>query len=710
MAALGKIRSKGLILICVIGFALFAFVAEEMFRSCDSTRAERSQRLGEVMGEKINAQDYQKYVEEFVECMKMDGQQASDDQLREGAWDYYIQDKIITREAEKLGLAVTDQEINDIMTQGTNPLLVNIPIPDFHNQQTGRFDINAYKQFMANYEQARMANPQLEQVYRYLLFKEKQLRQSVLMQKYQTLLAACVLSNPAEAEFNFNAEKLESDVQLAYIDYRSIEDKDVKITDADLQKKYDETKARYALPQEVRSIKYIQVKKVASAADRDNLFKNMQKAAAEIDSAGIDNTVRKYQSLTSYLGVPVSKNAFAADLFAVIDSMGVGAVKGPVEMKSDNSFNVVKLLSKASLPDSIQYRMIAATATTLDESKTKADSILKALQGGADFEALAKKYEQTAEKVWLTTRQYERSASMSKDNMDFIKALNNLGVNELKQIDMTQGSIIIQVLDRKNMITKYDVALIKRTIDFSDETSHSISDAFKQFVAANQSIEAMEKNAAKAGYQVRELSNVVTSAGGIQGVNNSKEALRWVFNSDTKKGDISEVITCGNNQDELIVMALTDIYPEGYMPLSNPQVNQMVRQEVMNDKKAEIIMQKLQGVKSVAEAQQKGAKLLDVNQITLASAAFVPELQSQEPALSGAVAATEKGKFSAHPVKGNAAVYTFLVKERRQLEGKFDNSTYQQRAAQRYLGMIGQTFQNELMKSAKVKDNRYLFM
>ena len=151
MAALGKIRSKGLILICVIGFALFAFVAEEMFRSCDSTRAERSQRLGEVMGEKINAQDYQKYVEEFVECMKMDGQQASDDQLREGAWDYYIQDKIITREAEKLGLAVTDQEINDIMTQGTNPLLVNIPIPDFHNQQTGRFDINAYKQFMANY-------------------------------------------------------------------------------------------------------------------------------------------------------------------------------------------------------------------------------------------------------------------------------------------------------------------------------------------------------------------------------------------------------------------------------------------------------------------------------------------------------------------------------------------------------------------------------
>ncbi|MBR4388794.1 MAG: SurA N-terminal domain-containing protein [Prevotella sp.] len=710
MAALGKIRSKGIILICVIGFALFAFVAEEMFRSCDSTRAERSQRLGEVMGEKINAQDYQKYVEEFVECMKMDGQQASDEQLRDAAWEYYVQEKIITKEAEKLGLAVTDEEIQDIMTQGTSPLLVNIPIPDFHNQQTGRFDINAYKQFMNSYEQARMANPQIEQVYKYLLFKERQLRSSVLMQKYQTLLAACVISNPVDAEFNFNAEKVESDVQLAYIDYRSVEDKDVKISDADLQKKYDEMKPAFQLSQEVRAIKYIQVKKVASDADRDNLYKSLQKAAAEIDSAGIENTVRKYQSLTSYLGVPVSKSAFSADMFAVIDSMPVGAVKGPVESKTDNSFNVVKLLSKTTLPDSIQYRIIATNGKSLDEAKTKADSILKAIQGGADFDEIAKKYEQTPEKVWLTTQRYERASNMSKDDMAFINALNNMAVNELKQLDMSQNSIVIQVLDRKNMITKYDVAMIKRTIEFSPETSHSISDGFKQFVAANQTVEAMEKNAAKAGYQVRELPSVTTSSGGIQGVNNSKEALRWVFNSDTKKGDISEVITCGNNQDELIVMALTDIYPKGYMPLSNPQVNQMVRQEVMNDKKAELIMQKLNGVKSVAEAQQKGAKLLDLNQITLASPAFVTELQAQEPALSGAVAATEKGKFSSHPVKGNAAVYTFLVKERRQLEGKFNNMQYQSKTAQRYLNMIGQTFQNELMKSAQLTDNRYLFM
>lgn len=36
MAAIGKIRSWGPVLATVIGLALFAFIAEEMFRSCEA--------------------------------------------------------------------------------------------------------------------------------------------------------------------------------------------------------------------------------------------------------------------------------------------------------------------------------------------------------------------------------------------------------------------------------------------------------------------------------------------------------------------------------------------------------------------------------------------------------------------------------------------------------------------------------------------------
>ena len=435
MAVLGKIRSRGVVLICVIGFALFAFVAEEAFRSCDSTRAERSQRAGEVLGEKINAQDYSNYVEEFVESMKIDGQQASDEQLREAAWDYFVQEKIIENECKALGLTVTDQEIQDIMTKGTDRLLMSIPIPDFHNQQTGRFDVNAYSKFMAQYEQNRGVDPNKDKLYKYLLFKEKQLRQNTLMQKYQQLVAACVLSNPVEAQFTFDAEKQESDVQLAYIDYRSINDKDVNVTDADLQKKYDELKPVFALPQEIRSIKYVTVKKVASEKDRNDLFDSMKKAAQEMDSVKADEVVRKFQSIHPYTGVLVTKNAFSKDIAQIIDSMAVGQVKGPVESKLDNSFNVIKLISKTQLPDSVQYRVIGADGKTLAESKTRADSIYKALQGGADFEQIAKVYGQTGAKEWLTTNQYERATNINKDNAAIFNELNNLAVNEMKLME-----------------------------------------------------------------------------------------------------------------------------------------------------------------------------------------------------------------------------------------------------------------------------------
>ena len=70
MSVLGKIRSKGVILISVIGFALFAFIAEEAFRSWETNRNNERQQLGKVLGEKIDVQEFQKLVEEYTEEVK----------------------------------------------------------------------------------------------------------------------------------------------------------------------------------------------------------------------------------------------------------------------------------------------------------------------------------------------------------------------------------------------------------------------------------------------------------------------------------------------------------------------------------------------------------------------------------------------------------------------------------------------------------------
>jgi len=268
MAALGTIRKRGVILVCIISFGLFAFIAEEAFRSCDSAKNNERQQVGEVLGEKISVQDFQKLVDEYTEVIKM--QQGQDNlpeeqmnQVKDMVWNTYIQNKIVANEAEKLGLTVTDAELQDILKTGTNPMLQQTP---FVNQQTGRFDASALQKFLSDYK-AQKANPsanaqmmeQYDKIFKYWSFIEKTLRQQTLAQKYQSLLAHCFLSNPVEAKMAFKEENEESKIQLAAFPYSDIQDDKVKVDDSELKAKYDELKARFKQPVESRDIKYVDV-------------------------------------------------------------------------------------------------------------------------------------------------------------------------------------------------------------------------------------------------------------------------------------------------------------------------------------------------------------------------------------------------------------------------------------------------------------------
>ena len=121
-----------------------------------------------------------------------------------------------------------------------------------------------------------------------------------------------------------------------------------------------------------------------------------------------------------------------------------------------------------------------------------------------------------------------------------------------------------------------------------------------------------------------------------------------------------------------------------------------------------MLLAKLNGVKSVAEAKAKGANVTAVNQVTFAAPVFVTATGASEPALSGAVAATAKGKFCKTPVKGNAGVYVFQVVNKSQRAAKYDEKAEMQKLRQQHMQMAG-NFMNELYIKAKVVDNRYLF-
>lgn len=714
MAALGKIRSKGGILVGAIGLALFAFLAGDAARSCDGIKGEARQQIGEILGKKISVQDYQKLIDEYQSAIKftMQRDNLTDqevNQVNDQVWQQLVSNRVIEADAEKVGLTVTEKEIQNVLNEGTNPMLVQTP---FVNQQTGRFDVNALKQFFDSYNKAKAAkSPQVEQmqpIYDYWLFVEKNLRAQLLGQKYQALLASCVLSNKAEAKMAFKDNNEESQIQLASLAYSTVKDADVKVTDDDLKAKYAELKPAFRQNVETRDIKFVDFQIKASAADRSQVVKEMNDFQKQLASAADPAAVvSKSGSEIPYLGLPVSNKAYQQypDIASKIDSLSVGTT-GVVENAQDNTLNIIRVLSKAQLADSIQFRQINIAAATPDEARAKADSIQKALAGGADFDALAKRYGQTGEKVWFTGQQYEMAPSMSQDNRTFINALLNGEVNATQNLALTQGNIILQVLDKKAFTTKTTAAVIKKIVDFSKATRSNAYNKFSEFVAKSSTVADLEKNAPKSGYQVQSLNDISTAEHYVGGIPGTRDALKWLF--EAKQGEVSPLYECGNN-DHLLVIALTAVHPQGYRSWDDAQVKEILKREVIKDKKAEKLMAKLKGVNSIAAAQAKGAKVSSVNQITFAAPAFVQATGSVEPALSGAVAGTAAGKFSKAPVKGNAGVYVFqVVKKSMRAGSKYDETLVMQQAAQANMQLVG-NFMQDLILKAKVVDNRYLF-
>ena len=568
------------------------------------------QDVGEVNGEVLSAQDYQKMVDELSEVIKLTNglNSLTEDQLnnvKDQVWQSYVNNKLIAEQAEKLGLKVTDAEIQSIIDQGTHPLLMQTP---FRNPQTGMFDKDMLKKFLVDYANLNASQMPAQYVEYYQKmgafwqFVEKTLAQSTLAEKYQNLVTKSLISNPVAAEDAFNSRTEQSDLLLAGIPYSSINDSTVQVSDSEIKDRYNEKKEQFKQLVETRDIRYIDVKVVPSDADRKAVEKEVTEYSNQLASTTADfgTFVRSTGSSVNYSDVPVSKSVFPADVASRLDSTNVNEVYGPYYNQTDDSFNAFKLLAKVSSPDSIQFRQIQVYADTEEKTKTLADSIYNALKGGADFAAVAKIYGQTGEATWVNAQSWEGS-ELDADNSKFINTLLNQPVNELANLNMGQANLILQVMNKKSMQTKYKVAVVKREVEFSKETYNAAYNKFSQFVAQNTTIDSMVKNAEESGYTLMPRTDLSSSEHYVGGVRSTREALKWIFAA--KPGEVSPLYECGEN-DHLMVVALDKIHEAGYRDINS--VAEMLRAEIRRDKKAEKIMEEMKKYNSIA--QVKGMK------------------------------------------------------------------------------------------------------
>ena len=715
MPAIQKIRNHGVWLIGVIGLALFAFIAEEFFRSMETTANHSKQQVGGVYGETLSIQDFQEMVNEATEVYKMrTGQNLSDamqDQVRDQVWNEFVVFQLVKHETDALGLYVTDAEVQDALVRGTAQSLQTLSM--FANQQ-GHFDYTALQTFLKQYKEMKGKAQgeqfeQIETVYRLWKYAEKQLRKELLLNKYQGLFSQTVLANPVNAKQVFEDRNNTTTAVVAAMPFMAITDK-VEVTDSELKAAYDKYKENFRLESELRDIKYIDVAVTASAADKKALDEEMNGIYEKLE-AGTEPAVvvGGSNSIVRFVDMPLSANAFPMDVRQQLDSMSAGQVKKPYRNMADNTMNVVKLIAKTTTADSILYRAIFVQGKDEADVQQRHDSILNALRGGAKMKQIAKAYGQNADSAWVTSAQLEQGAAQP-ENVKFAKAIYD--ASGLTSLDINGNRLILEIMQKKGSTPKYVAAVVKCNINFSKDTYNEAKNKLNLFLAKNKDLAAVEAAAAKAGYQLIDLPNFssashnIGATGRMPGVAGSKEALRWVFD-DAKIGEVSKMYDCGEANDHILVVALSAVHEKGYMPWDAEDVKSFLTAVVTAEKKAEIAAKKLAGVKTIEAAKAKGAVVDTLKNSNFFLTPFISTTQAPEAKVAAALCATKVNQTT-EPVVGTAGAYVLKVVSHDKGTAKFDETTETNMLARQYMQVAQGAFA-DLAHNAKIVDNRYKF-
>lgn len=715
MAAIQSIRNHGAWLIGAIGLALFAFIAEEFFRSLETGSAMSKQQAGSVYGKSISIQEYQQYVEEATEAFKV--QQDIDNlseqqqqQIREQVWQTYVQNCVIEHEADKLGLIVTEEEIQNALVNSSAQCLQQKP---FINPQTGRFDFTGLQNFMKSYNEAKkngtMSGEQMEAsetMNRIWEHTYRQLRAELLQRKYALLLFSAMGSNPVAGKQFFEYASNSATAVVASIPAANISDKEAKATDDDIKDVYAQYKELLYNEQETRDLKIINVKVEASAADRKALDEKMneyyQRIVAGEDLATITAIAN---SEIRYVNAPLTSAAFPYDVRSMLDSLSVGGTKAPAYSASDNTMNILHLVSKQQLPDSVLYRIIGVQAENEAATTKRADSIANAIKGGASFRTIAEKYGQRGDSLWVTSKRLEQG-QIDESTAKYITALNTIGAGSTDIVSIDEAKFIVQVLERKNFVTKYNLAVVKVARDFSKETYNAELNKFNRFIAANRTIEDIEKNAGKNGYTVREVANVNCSTHTVANIEGTKDAVRWIFD-EAKAGSVSKLYECGEAKDNLLLIAVTDIHKKGHRNWDEKAIKETLEPLANANVKSAKAFEKLNGVKTIEEAQKKGAVVDTVASIAFLGTPYMPSAGTAEPVICGALAKMKAGDV--RTIKGANGAYVVKLVNVEKNEGiKYDAKEAQTQSAQANQQII-RNWLNALIRKADIEDTRYKF-
>lgn len=692
MGMMARMRSLAPWFILTVGGLFILFMVLSDSRVLDFTRTQ-SQNVGSVDGEDISYQDYSNTVERLRKQQEQAGQQISEEQMdyfRDQVWDMMVTQKLLDKKIKEFGIVVTDDEVRDAI-MGPNP---PADIRQQFTDSTGTFNRQAFE--------SAMRDPRNKQI---LITIEERERQRLTQQKLQNILFASVTATENEAYDNFIRQNIKMKAKYIAIDPNTIPDSDVKVTDEDLKKYYDEHAEEYKIENQ-RRIKYVLFNRQPSQSDSLIVKKNLEAIVAKLkaDTASFKSYVQSY-SEQPYKKDTVAMTTLPAESRDVLMKANKGDIVGPV--KTYEGYVVYKLVDKvASKNEMVRASHILIRSTGNDAAdKQKIDEIFNELMKGANFEQVAR------------TKSQDGSASQGGDLGWFGKgqmvkpfedACYSGKIGQIQKPIKTQfGYHIIKVTGRSNQ--SFVIEKIVNKVTISATTSDKIFQDASDFAYVAKE-NGFESEAKALKYSVIETPPFNEDAAAIAGLGINKALVKWAFESSV--GEVSDVFRFPAGY---AVAMVSEIIKPGMK--SFDEVKASIRSNVLRMKKLEKAVEIAKNIKSkigdsgdpqIATSVWASAKIDTTGEFN--SSGSIPKL-GREYAFAEVALKADLNKWTS-PVKGTNYAYLINVTYRTKYDPQL--FAFQKEAIKKelinnkrniYLGQ----WVEQLKKEAKIVDNRYKF-
>ncbi len=717
MAILGDIRKQTWLLVVVIGVAMLAFVAGDLFSENSVVKRMFTgdpNEVGSINGESIS-------VAEFINAQSnmASNQNMSQNQVSQQVWNKLISEKIIRTQAEKAGLEVSDDEVWGFMAK-----------------QYGMADASELKTEVGRLKsQAEQGVQGTAQAYQNFIMMFEDAKPNLLRQKYMDLISMGVATTSKEAEFQQVGNIQNATIDYAFASYDDLMKKyKVEVTDDEITayiKKYPKFYENDAMV----DLSYVYFAAQPSAEDEQivlNEIKKFQNGSISVDKVNnITDTIPSFGSAAndSIYVSKYSERPFMAqyitkkeleqyssqlpeDYVSFLMNGTVGQIGGP--FKTGNAYQLVKISRSKEIADSINSSHILITykgtgnesvTRTRDEAKVLADSILAKANVG-NFTELVNQYsEDPGSKIkngnigW-TSRTSQNIAP------EYLQFLTSNGTGKIGLTESRFGYHIIKIDGVKNT-TGYQYANIIKEIKPSQGTSDkNFSDArtFAQEVQG-KSLNEFANLAQKKGFNYNTAESIPRYypqplVDPSTGFSNDKDndILRWAFSKDAKAGSSNLFTTA--NEDQIIVF-VSSKSSKGLA--SAKSVRKEVEPILAHQKLAKMIDDKIGATPSLdAFVSNFGAAKAN-SSITFGSAQIAGK--GAEPKVAGAAFGMKPGTVS-KAIAGNAGVYVINLKSRAEAP-KVEDATFlidqiNQQAKQK----ISQQLIPSIIMSADIKDTR----